>query len=38
MTVQKNFKLDKRNFTEIDNESIQKMVDEILKLKKSDKS
>lgn len=33
-TVQKNFKLENRNYTEIDNDRIQEMVDEIMKLKK----
>lgn len=33
-TVQKNFKLDNREFTKIDYENIQEMVDEILKLNK----
>ena len=31
-TVQKNFKLENREFTEIDYDSIQEMVDEILKV------
>lgn len=32
-TVKKNFKVDKREFTSIDNESINKMAEDILKLK-----